>query len=71
MLKKLKLSKEFWSEVHSKAIVFRNKKRKEYLKGKLNDDEKLIVESWDKRPRLLNEEPLSTDIKLNIIDRKK
>lgn len=56
--------KEFWDEVHKKAVEFRNKKRKEYLDGKLSKFEMRIVEWWDERVRNLREEPLSLDIRL-------
>lgn len=58
------MNKEFWDEIHKKAVLFRNKKRQQYLKGLLLPEEKLLIERWDYKSRDLNEEPLSIDVRL-------
>jgi len=37
-------------EIHKRAVAFRNKKREEYLKGKLSSFEMDLVERWDCEP---------------------
>ena len=46
------LPQEFWFEIHSKSVAFRNRKRKEYLAGQLNSDEESFVERWDCEPSI-------------------
>jgi len=47
---KLKGSKEFYKEVHRQAVIFRNKKREQYLNNELNSFDMKMVEGWDCEP---------------------
>lgn len=44
------MDKKFDIKVHKKAVEFRNKKRREYLNGKLSLNEMGFVERWDCEP---------------------
>lgn len=47
-----KLSKEFWDDIHRKAVAWRNKKRKEVMEkqrhGEATDFEIQMINSWEK-----------------------
>ena len=47
---KLSCSKEFYKEIHKQAVIFRNKKRQQYLNNELNDFDSSMVECWDCEP---------------------
>ncbi len=44
------LTEKFWEEVHKKAVIFRNRKRQQYLNGDLTIGEESFVERWDCEP---------------------